>query len=254
MRKPDKMSMKNIDGHLLLIWLIFVGAISFAFVVAWNEGFLWLLFQGDRSHISIAIALLFILASVHSAIRIAQLSRQISLADHIAALLVGNPAIRLVDNRIIIGEQTPLPQSDISAYISDLLLTRRGEQSSEEVVASRSDLLDVFANKIRSPHEVGWFIVDMMIKLGLLGTIIGFIMMLATVGQTTSVDVSSMQKVLTQMSYGMGTALYTTFAGLTGSILLAAQYHLLDHGVDTLVEKTVTLIEVHILPALAEKT
>jgi len=248
------MSIKNIDAHLLLIWLIFIGAVLFGLIVAWNEGFMYLLFTGDRSHISVAIALIFVLACVHGASRIMQLSRQIGLADHIAALLATATSIGLVEDRIVIDARNPLPESDVSRYVHDLLLTRRGEQSSEEVVASRSDLLDVFANKARSPHEVGWFVVDMLIKLGLLGTIIGFIMMLASVGQTTSVDVGSMQKVLTQMSNGMGTALYTTFAGLTGSILLAAQYHLLDHGVDTLVEKTVTLTEVHIIPALADKT
>ena len=249
----ENMSIKDIESHLLLIWLIFFGVVTFGLIVSWNEGFISLLFKGDRSHISIIITLIFILATVHGANRTVQLSRQIGLADRIAELLATATSIGLVADHIVIDTDTPLPDSDVSQYVHDLLLTRRGEQSSEEVVASRTDLLDVFANKARSPHEVGWFIVDMLIKLGLLGTIIGFIMMLASVGQTTSVDVSSMQKVLTQMSNGMGTALYTTFAGLTGSILLAAQYHLLDHGVDTLIEKTVTLTEVHIIPALAEK-
>ncbi len=248
------MSIKDIEAHLLLSWLILIGLVGFGLIVAWNEGYLELLFAGDRSHISIVISLIFILASIHAAIRITELSRQLGLADQIVGLLEANPTIGLLDNHIVFNGDSPLPESDVSTYLHDLLLTRRGEQSSEEVVASRSDLLDVFANKARSAHEIGWFIVDMLIKLGLLGTIIGFIMMLASVGQTTSVDVSSMQHVLTQMSNGMGTALYTTFAGLTGSILLAMQYHLLDHGVDTLVEKTVTLTEVYVIPALAEKS
>ena len=117
--------------------------------------------------------------------------------------------------------------------------------------AGRSNLLDVYSARIASRHEHGWFIIDVLLKLGLLGTIIGFILMLGSVASTADIDIGTMQKVLKQMSYGMGTALYTTLAGLIGAILLAIQYHLLDRGLDELVEKTAYLTEVHMLPRLA---
>ena len=41
----------------------------------------------------------------------------------------------------------------------------------------------------------------------------------------------------------MGTALFTTLAGLTGSILLGLQYLLLDKGADVLIERILRLSE-----------
>jgi biopolymer transport protein ExbB/TolQ len=55
-----------------------------------------------------------------------------------------------------------------------------------------------------------------------------------------------MQKVLRQMSTGMGTALFTTLAGLTGSILLGLQYLILDKGADELVHRVIRVTEIEI--------
>ena len=63
-----------------------------------------------------------------------------------------------------------------------------------------------------------------------------------------------MQKALKEMSSGMGTALYTTLVGLTGSMLLAAQYALLDRAGDHLIEKTLHLAEIDVVPQLAKAT
>lgn len=92
-------------------------------------------------------------------------------------------------------------------------------------------------------HDVGWFLIDVLLKLGLLGTIVGFILMLGSVADTASLDVNTMQKVLKQMSNGMGTALYTTLAGLVGSMSLGLQYLLLDKGADTLIEQILRLTD-----------
>ena len=89
-----------------------------------------------------------------------------------------------------------------------------------------------------------------MIKLGLLGTIIGFIFMLGSVANITDFDVTTMQKILKHMSIGMGTALYTTLAGLVCSMLATAQYHLLDSSVDKLIQTTKHLAQVYIIPKM----
>ena len=74
--------------------------------------------------------------------------------------------------------------------------------------------------------------------------------MLGSVVNVTDFDVTTMQNILKQMSSGMGTALYTTFAGLVCSILTAAQLHLLDQAADELVDGTKHLTQIHILPRL----
>ncbi|MDA0791538.1 MAG: MotA/TolQ/ExbB proton channel family protein, partial [Proteobacteria bacterium] len=80
-------------------------------------------------------------------------------------------------------------------------------------------------------HALGHFLSDVLLRLGLLGTIVGFILMLIPVAEAQQFDSAVMQRLLVAMSGGMAVALYTTLAGLIGSTLLRMQYHLLDSAV-----------------------
>jgi hypothetical protein len=73
----------------------------------------------------------------------------------------------------------------------------------------------------------GWFAADSVLKIGLLGTIIGFILMLVPIGELTSFDASSLQSALAAMSAGMAVALYTTLTGLIANIILRFQFQFL---------------------------
>ena len=67
--------------------------------------------------------------------------------------------------------------------------------------------------------EVGWFVADKLMALGMIGTVIGFIYTLQSVfvGLDTS-STEAMQQALSSMSTGMSTALYTTASGLICSL------------------------------------
>jgi len=110
----------------------------------------------------------------------------------------------------------------------------------------KSTLTDALAERLKGAHELGWFVADILLKLGLVGTIIGFILMLGSIANTASLDVNTMQKVLREMSGGMGTALFTTLAGLIGSILLGLQYLLLDKSADELILRIIRVAEIDI--------
>ena len=75
---------------------------------------------------------------------------------------------------------------------------------------------------------MGYMIVDILLKLGLTGTVIGFILMLLPIGEIKDFDPQIIQQLLSKMSGGMAVALYTTLTGLVTSILLKLQYFLLD--------------------------
>ena len=111
------------------------------------------------------------------------------------------------------------------------------ERGRDQILAANPELLETLEDRLKNPHNIGWFCTDIMIKLGLLGTIIGFVLMLGSVVNVSDFDANAMQNILKQMSSGMGTALYTTFAGLVCSILTAAQFFMLDQAADELVDE-----------------
>lgn len=80
----------------------------------------------------------------------------------------------------------------------------------------------------------GWFAADAVLKIGLLGTIIGFILMLSPIASLASYDAASLQTALGQMSGGMAVALYTTLTGLIVNIVLRFQYQFLADAMQAL--------------------
>ena len=75
------------------------------------------------------------------------------------------------------------------------------------------------------------FMVGVMTKIGMLGTVLGFIMMLSTCLSGASLqNVQAMQITMSNMTSGMSTALVTTAAGLICSLILQLQIFNFDQG------------------------
>ena len=240
--------------HLFLVWLIFSGLIIFTLFATWHEDILILLYMGDKSRISWAITLLYLIISFHCVLRIYFISSQLNATRQIEKLIKieDNLDIHLSDGRVHVNGDHILPESVLSDYLHDLIYKTEHENINDNSESNKQngELLDVYESRLKKPHDIGWFVADIMVKLGLLGTIVGFVLMLGTVSSITDFDLSTVQKILSHMSAGMGTALYTTFAGLVCSILAGIQYHMLDRGADDLIETAKHLSSVYILPKL----
>lgn len=84
-------------------------------------------------------------------------------------------------------------------------------------------------------HEAAWWFSASAIKLGLLGTVVGFIVMASRIGAMQGFDVDQIQTLLKQMTAGMAIALYTTLVGLIANLVLGLQLLLLDRAADRIV-------------------
>jgi hypothetical protein len=85
------------------------------------------------------------------------------------------------------------------------------------------------------PHETAWWFAASAIKLGLLGTVVGFIVMASRIGAMPGFDVDQIQALLKQMTAGMAIALYTTLVGLVANLWLGLQLLLIDRTADRIV-------------------
>ena len=111
-------------------------------------------------------------------------------------------------------------------------------------------LLKAFEEKLHGAQSIGFFIAETMLRLGLLGTVIGFIFMLAPLANVQAIDVGQMREVLASMSGGMAVALYTTLCGLIGGILLKLQYYFLEGATEELMATITEITEVFVVPVL----
>jgi hypothetical protein len=237
------------DYFPLLRWMIFTGVTLFGFAIVWRYGLLQLMTAQDRSGISVFICILYVAISGHCLASIITISREINTAHRVRDRVInGVNAYRAEGGRVVTDDGAPLPTGRITDYIRNLVV--KAEKQGRERRLDQTLLLRGLADKLRSPMQFGAFAGDALLKLGLLGTIVGFILMLLPLATLDNFDAASMKSSMKVMSGGMAVAMYTTLAGLVGSILVKAQYYILDNASAYLFDVTTDLTEVFVVSAL----
>jgi hypothetical protein len=224
--------------HLLLLkGLVLLSVVGFAFVGAWRYGLLHRVWRDDMTGLSVAITLVFLAATAHGSVCLLRLSRALNHLADVQRAIAGDASTM----------SSPLPDGCVSRYIQDLH-TKANLSRGRPI--DQGLLIDSFEAELKQGHLFGWFIADLLLSLGLLGTVIGFILMLGPISGLDAGDHSAIKSALAAMSGGMAVALYTTLTGLIGGMLLKIQGFLLDGAVDELIRRTTRLTEVHILPTI----
>jgi biopolymer transport protein ExbB/TolQ len=206
-------------GVIFLQWALLFTLLGFIAYLLWDNGIISAMIAADRTWLCLIIAILAVLASLHCGYR------SLLLAYEQAVLACYQHSVAINQEHLL---------SRPSAVQDYLLNAQPGPHGDQRMLEA-----ECLAEKLRGQHQVGWFISGLLIKLGLLGTVIGFGMMLASVGVLETLEISSLEKLMQQMTSGMGIALNTTLFGLVGSIILGLQYLFLDRTVDALIARTI---------------
>lgn len=198
---------------LPLQWFWFFGLLLIGLVVLWDNGILQFMFATDNTYLCPLMVLIFLLTCLHCGYCSVFLSKQ---REALAA-----------------WQQGQYQQQDtvISRYLIDLqqLPNPQDKQLTAELLSTQ----------LHNAHDVGWFITGALIKLGMLGTVIGFVMMLGSMTHLDSLDITQVQTLMSTMTQGMKIALNTTIIGLVGSMLLGIQYLRLDQAANELVVEAI---------------
>lgn len=219
MRKPT-------DANLVFRALIILGLVLFATYLVAERGLLSTALQSDRSYISYVILGAYAVASAHWLFLAYTLGQERSAFSALQE--------RMRDEE---PDFRDLERGLLGDFLSEW--QTKGTQSHPEA------LVTAFGDRLLNRHAFGHFASDALLKLGLLGTIVGFILMLLPVGQLSEIDAALMRQLLTAMSSGMAVALYTTLTGLVTSTLLEFQYHVLDASAADLATRLSVLADSH---------
>jgi len=184
------------NNNLFLKSSTILGLIAFVIYLIFDLGLLNLIVSSDKSRISLVILSIYLVASLHW--------------YYLSFLL----------DREIEGLYSDSKKTSASLIINKFL--QLGDKP------RATDFLSLVEDELSNRHALGYMVVDVLLKLGLTGTVIGFILMLIPIGEIKDFDPQVIQQLLSKMSGGMAVALYTTLTGLITSILLKLQYFLLD--------------------------
>ncbi|MDP6475992.1 MAG: MotA/TolQ/ExbB proton channel family protein [Alphaproteobacteria bacterium] len=128
----------------------------------------------------------------------------------------------------------PLRPSRVGGYLSAIRL---------RTAESRSITAELLKLKLSNRIGVVRQIANSLVLLGLIGTVVGFIIALSGVDVDLAADVNSVGPMISTLIGGMSVALYTTLVGAVLNIWLMVNYRLLLNGTVNLVTSVVELGE-----------
>lgn len=225
---------------IFLLWLLLTSLMLSGVFVVWDMGILGAILQQDITRISTIILFVFFGACVHCAWRSFYLARQALMLAYLQDELVKE------DSAVQLLSLFPRGSCLAQEYLVGLY---QGRDAQDKVLLS-----EIMAESLRGTHQVGWFIAGIVIKLGLLGTVVGFVLMLSSVSGLDKLDITDIKQLMQQMTQGMGVAMNTTLVGLISSMALGIQYLLLDRCADRLVVDGVNLGQAFMSVSLDERS
>jgi hypothetical protein len=215
------------QGAAFLRWFALSAACLFGIHLAWSLGLLQRVLLADTTQISAGIVLIYLGCMGYGGWRARQLSAASSAFERLR--------IAFRRDRRLPAAGTPDDWS--GDYCRGLLADH----------ADRAALREVLEEHARGAHEAGWFLSSLILKLGLLGTIVGFVFMLGALEAIKTLSYADLPQMLGRMGSGMGISLYTTLVGLLANMALGLQNLMLDRSAERLVAGTLLFAECELL-------
>ena len=117
-------------------------------------------------------------------------------------------------------------------------------QNSKKLDASsRNNLAASLRIKLSSKINYIKFMANTLVILGLIGTVVGFIIALSGVDGSVSSNPEEVSKMVSTLIQGMSVALYTTLVGSICSVWLNICYQIMSTGANNLLSKIIELGE-----------
>lgn len=237
------------DYAPVLRWVLLNCMLAVFALVLWYFGLIQVMLSTDHTRVSLLIIVIFLLTALHCLYQTIIISRELNAARKGAELLASESlsGVRIDGARAYLASGAELPAGILTSHIVRLVAKARNGKGSR---IDQTLLLRSLADHLKSREKLGWFVSEALLRLALLGTAIGFILMLIPITQVSSFDAETLRIALSGMTGGMAIALNVTVTGIAGALILKVEYYLLDGAIGTLFTTITEVTEVEVIPAL----
>ena len=122
--------------------------------------------------------------------------------------------------------------TDITMLSSVIALGFIGANAKLGWISYHLDSSNIPKDKLVKETNTVWFLSEILMAIGMLGTVIGLIHMLAANVVGDVANTNALQGILSNMWSSMGLALYVNAVGLVASIILKLQVHFIAGDLD----------------------
>ena len=199
--------------YLLLLRYSLVNAVGLVFIlVVYSQGYLNKAIKSDVTNVVVLIIFIFLIGLTLASIKAFWISRELNHAYSI--------------------------QKKEKSVLNDFI-----KMSKKLDASSRSNLISSTRINISVKISNIKFIANILVILGLIGTVIGFIIALSGVDGSVSSNPDEVGKMVASLVQGMSVALYTTLAGSILSVWLNICYQILSNGANRLISRIIEVGE-----------
>jgi hypothetical protein len=200
-------------SYLLLLRFSALNIVALALLgAAWLEGWVALVLAADVTRITSGIAVVFVCGWLISAYRLMRCSRELNAARDPAS-----------------------DEPSRARWYRDLVAAARPE--------GRAAIADCLRSRLYARIAVVRTVANSLVILGLIGTVIGFIIALSGVDANAVADVGAIGPMVSTLIKGMAVALYTTLVGAVFHVWLLVNYQMLTTGTVNLVNAIIERAE-----------
>ncbi len=197
-------------SYLLLLRFMVFNVVAFALLAAvWVEGWVSLVFESDITRISAGITVAFVVGWLMCLEKVVRCSRELNA----------------------VADSSGDPPSRLRRYL---------DLSAEVRPEAHGALADCLRSRLYARIAVIRTISNSLVVLGLIGTVIGFIIALTGIDANAVADIGAIAPMVSTLIQGMSVALYTTLVGAVFHVWLLVNYQVLATGTVNLVN---TIIE-----------
>lgn len=237
------------DYAPVLRWLVVMVLVALAMLTLWQMGLLATVLQSDHTRISLIIFALFILTSLNALFQAVDISRELIAARRAQAVIEAESStgFRLLGVNVLTGAGTLVEPGILTTHVANLI---RKADLGPTGRLDQTLLLRNVADRLRHREKLGLFVSEGLLRLALLGTAIGFILMLIPIAGLTSFDAETLRGALAGMTGGMAVALNVTVSGIAAALVLKFEYFQLDEAIGELFSTIAEVSEIHVVPAI----
>lgn len=211
-----KGKLDNSAHHLLLLRFTIINMVGIALMgVAYVHGYVALALNADPTGLTFVIFGVFLVGLAFSCDRAVKISRDLN----------------------DVQEFDPLRSTEAASY----LVKMRGKGND-----SRGLLAGAMRMTLSHRVSIVRHVANNLVILGLVGTVIGFIIALSGVDPKSAADFDSISPMVSTLIRGMSTALYTTLVGAVLNVWLMVNYHVLATGTVKLINSLTEFGEAHV--------
>ncbi len=217
----------NNPNILLYKWLVINSFAGLLLYVAWLEDWIALIIEGDASYLSLVMGIVFVVFWVISSYFVITINREI---------------VCFAEGRA----------SGVAAEYFDKIRRKSAKMAGQLV--DQYMLASVLRTRLMMPVQIVNYVSNMLILLGLIGTVVGFVIAVSGLGDSLAggENLQRIQGALGQIVTGMGVALFTTLVGsVLGGLWLQLHYQMLVRAIGGLMADIVEYADMELIPDLA---